>query len=79
MQWTESDQAQAKAQGWGVFEIWDERVLYEILRDDNSNIFRTDQDARDYVRDRATAAYRDALAWRAWRLVFDSKLGENPV
>lgn len=70
MHWGEQDKAQAAAQGWGVFEVWDQRVLYEILRDDNSNIFLTDAAARAYVAARAAARVPDPLARRALQLVF---------
>ncbi|WP_155837288.1 hypothetical protein [Herminiimonas sp. CN] len=58
-----------------MFEIWDARLTLEIQRDDASNIFLTDEAARAFVKERASAtSFRDALCHKAWSLVFRSKI-----
>ncbi len=71
--WTKQDSTAARAQGWDVFEIWDGRVQYEIQKDDQSDIFKTDEAARAFVHTRNNSD-RDALCHKAWSIVFKSKV-----
>ena len=78
-EWTKQDSTAACAQGWDVFEIWDDRLLLEIQKDDVSNIFLTDEAAREFVKERASAtSHRDPLCHKAWALVFRSKVAPPP-
>ena len=75
--WTKEDVELARPQGWELREFWctDKRRLeFQIFKDDKSKIFITDEAARLYVAGRASA---DALAQKALRLMFNSKLGKK--
>jgi hypothetical protein len=72
--WNAEQAKKARGQGWLLAEVWDGRLLLEVLRDDASNIFTTDAAARAFVLARAQAAARDELCAQALRLVFASRL-----
>lgn len=76
--WTLQDKIQARAQGWDLFDVWDQydaKVEVVIQRDDKSGIFLTDEVARQFVATRAAA--NDPLAEKAERLVFHSRIGKK--
>jgi len=75
--WTKADAKQAEPQGWDVFEIWDNRIEYEIGMLERSKIFLTDEAARAFVAARGKAG--DALALKALKIVFVSKCGTVPA
>jgi hypothetical protein len=75
--WTDQDKDDARLQGWTVAEVWDRRVQLEIFKDDVSNIFLNDEAARTFVREKANkTSGRDALCFKAWSLVFRSKVSQ---
>lgn len=75
MTWTKEDSALALPQGWDVYEIWDGRLTLEIQKDDKSNIFLSDDAAREYVKRRASASsFRCPVCYKAWTAVFKSKI-----
>ncbi len=72
--WSSQDSTAARAEGWDVFTIWEERVFSEIQKYDESTTFKSDEEARDFVRARASSSTSlDSLYARAWSIVFRSK------
>ncbi len=71
--WTPANSTAAAAQGWQLIEVWEQRLMHEVMRHDSSNIFTTDEAARVYVRERARKG--DPLAALAMRLIFLGKVG----
>lgn len=73
--WTKEDANLAARQGWECREIYDiakRRFEHQIFKDDRSKIFLTDEIARKWVVDRMAM---DALAQKAFQIVFTSKTG----
>ena len=78
--WSSQDSTAARAQGWDVYEIWENGLQYEVQKNDDSTTFSTDEAARSFVRTRAAdSPQRDALCHKAWVIVFKSKLGVPSV
>jgi len=72
--WLEDDQAAALSQGWGVFEVIDgstHKLFFEIML--HGPRFDNDDCARLFVAERGNKG--DALATKAFRIVFRSKVG----
>ena len=76
--WTDDDQAAAAIQGWGLFDIVDEKqptkVFYEVQ--ERGVRFEGDEFARIFVAHQAKNG--DALAMKAVRLVFRTKSAIPP-
>jgi hypothetical protein len=51
--WTDADSAKAEVQGWNLFD-YDNRGLLQIQRVDEAEAFNTDQEALDFIKDRAS-------------------------
>ncbi len=78
MNWDSYDITEAAKQGWILTTIWDlqkARLEAQVFRHEHSNIFTTDEAARAFVALRTK--HTDALAIKASKLVFLSRLGAN--
>ena len=89
LRWSAEQSAAARKQGWDLYEVYDplpaafqtggkavrsNKIVWHLMRDDTSNIFLTDQAAREFVK-KAGEKDPKSLAAYAVRLVFQSKSG----
>jgi hypothetical protein len=85
LNWTAQNKEAARAQGWGVFDIWvpPDRLGYEIgvVASLPPGLLKTDEAARDFVRQRAAPGpHQDPLCHKAWVIVFHSRIsGGSPA
>lgn len=76
--WTAADSNAAKAQGWDVFEIWDQdttRLYLEIQHTDSKSA--DDEKVRQFVYTQAQLS--NTVAIKALRAVYQSKVVPPPT
>jgi hypothetical protein len=79
MEWSKLDSISAQTQGWDVYEAWEDGAFHPVVqRHPESNIFTTDEAAREFVKVRAMASSnRCPVAHKAYAIVFRSQVGKK--